>query len=168
VGVADALLSLGMENVSLKWPNDLLLDGAKVGGILVELAGITHPLMVVVGVGINVGGGPEIRDRLGISIGDVHDVYDHISRNELAARLVESIYRSIVRFEVEGFAMLRERWHQLHAHRDLPVVVRTANESIEGIARGVTLAGELMLETTRGIRHFSGGEVSLRAAGVVD
>src|SRR3954468_24274658 len=37
VGVADALLSLGMENVSLKWPNDLLLSGAKVGGILVEL-----------------------------------------------------------------------------------------------------------------------------------
>lgn len=163
VGVARALDSLGIAGVGLKWPNDILLEGAKAGGVLIELAGIAQPLVVVIGIGLNVGGGNEVRERLGIPVADLSDKVAHLSRNTLAAAVLEHVHAAIVEFEQMGFAPLRERWEGLHAHQHRRVVLSGANETIEGIARGVSMTGELILETAAGISRFSGGEVSLRA-----
>lgn len=163
VGVARALDSLRVDGVGLKWPNDILLEGAKAGGILIELAGISQPLVVVIGIGLNVGGGNEVRERLGIQVADLADKVVHISRNALAGAVVDHVRAAIVEFEQVGFAPLRECWVRLHAHQHQRVVLVGANEPIEGIARGVSMTGELILETAAGISHFSGGEVSLRA-----
>jgi len=163
-GVAIALQKMGIKGVRLKWPNDVLVDGAKAGGILIELAGIGQPLTVVIGIGLNVGSGVEIRRHLGIPIGDLRDKSEHISRNELASALVGSVHDEVVEFERHGFAPVRGRWEELHEHQHRPVLLVGANETVEGIARGVSLSGELILETLTGVSHFSGGEVSLRGS----
>jgi BirA family transcriptional regulator, biotin operon repressor / biotin---[acetyl-CoA-carboxylase] ligase len=165
VGLAavSALKRVGVDNAMLKWPNDLLLNGAKVGGILIELPSIGNPLTVVVGIGINMGSGEEVSAHLGSPVGDLLAGRISISRNTLAAELINSVFEMTSRFELHGFATMRPDWEDLHAHQDRNVRVIGTNETIEGIARGVTDSGELILETAAGIRHFSGGEVSLRS-----
>ncbi len=154
----------GIDGVSLKWPNDILLDGAKVGGILIELAGGGTPVVAVIGIGINVGSGAEVSARLGAPVGDVLDKNARVSRNQLAADIIDSVHALAAAFESTGFSQMREEWERLHAYQDERVRLTSAESTVEGIARGVTANGELVLETPSGVRNFSGGEVSLRAA----
>ena len=162
LAVVDAMTRVGVNDVSLKWPNDVLLGGKKVGGILIELAGISNPLTIVIGIGINMGSGSEVSAHLGQPVGDVLAARNWISRNNLIAGLINCVFRFVTRFESQGFAHLRSDWERLHAHQNKVIRVIGMNETIEGIARGVTDGGELILETDAGVRNFSGGEVSLR------
>lgn len=162
LAVVSALKRVGVDNATLKWPNDLLLNGAKVGGILIELPGIGNPLMVVVGIGINIGSGEEVSAHLGLPVGDLIAGRSSIPRNALAAELINSVFEMTSRFESQGFTPMKSSWEVLHAHQDRNVRVIGTNETVEGIARGVTDGGELILETVAGVRHFTGGEVSLR------
>ena len=162
LAVANAISRSGLRGISLKWPNDVLLDGAKVGGILIELVGSTIPLVVVIGVGINVGSGTEVGARLGIAVGDIRTQHLGVSRNELIAEVVCNIHDLTTRFESQGFSGIRPEWERLHFHQNRPVEVVGVNETIEGVARGVTASGALIVETSLGIRYFTVGEVSLR------
>jgi BirA family biotin operon repressor/biotin-[acetyl-CoA-carboxylase] ligase len=162
LAVANAMTRCGIDGISLKWPNDILLDGTKAGGILIELAAIAAPLKVITGIGINVGAGSEVSSRLGFSVGDVRSKNARISRNDIVANLIESFREFTSKFELQGFPSMRADWEALHEHQDRRVHLIGTNETIEGIARGVTTSGELILDTDMGIRHFSGGEVSLR------
>ncbi len=162
VSAVAAMKSIGIEGIALKWPNDLLLGGLKVGGILIELAGASSPLIVVIGVGLNVGAGAVVQQRLGTAVGDLQDDHREISRNKLAAALIDNLLEATQRFETEGFRRLREEWTRIHYHQNRPVVLVTADDAIEGIALGVDMNGELLLETPSGITHFNAGEVSLR------
>jgi BirA family biotin operon repressor/biotin-[acetyl-CoA-carboxylase] ligase len=164
IAVAHAMRKSAITGVSLKWPNDILLDGDKVGGVLIELASVGNPTVAIVGVGVNVGSGLEVSARLGIPVGDVLDRNSHISRNKLAADIIDSIQVLSTEFESSGFSGMREEWQQLHAYQGARVRLTSADSTIEGTARGVTPRGELVLETEAGIRHFSGGEVTLRVA----
>jgi BirA family biotin operon repressor/biotin-[acetyl-CoA-carboxylase] ligase len=162
LAVANAMARCGIGGISLKWPNDILLDGAKVGGILIELPAIAAPLKVVTGIGINVGAGSEVSSRLGFSVGDLRSRNSEISRNDIVANLIDSFYEFTSKFQLQGFQSMRADWEALHEYQDRRVHLIGTNESIEGIARGVTASGELILDTDLGVRHFSGGEVSLR------
>lgn len=162
LAVVNAVARVGVKDVKLKWPNDILLGGAKVGGILIELAGISNPLQIVVGIGINMGSGSEVSAHLGQPVGDVLDVRSSISRNNLIAELINCVFELTTQFESQGFGPFRSEWEHLHAHQNKVVRVIGMNETIEGIARGVTDGGELILETGAGVLYFSGGEVSMR------
>ena len=162
LAVAKAIERFNICGISLKWPNDVLLDGAKVGGILIELVGITFPLLAVIGVGINIGSGAEVAARLGTPVGDVLAQRRNLSRSDLIAEVISNIHDLTTRFESQGFSGMRSEWEQLHFHQNRRVKVIGVNETVEGVARGVTASGELVLETSLGIRYFSGGEVSLR------
>lgn len=162
VAVADALERVGVSDVKLKWPNDVLVDGAKAGGILVEVANAAEPV-VVVGVGLNMGAGAAVAKQLGIDVGDVLNANRSVARNVVVAALIDSIVDFAAAFERAGFESIRGAWERLHAHQNLPVQVQGTDQPVHGIARGVTPSGELILETTTGTRHFNSGEVSLRA-----
>jgi BirA family biotin operon repressor/biotin-[acetyl-CoA-carboxylase] ligase len=164
VAVADALRRLDVSRVSLKWPNDVLIDGAKAGGILLEVAGATAP-QIVVGVGLNVGGTAEIAARLGHTVGEIRRRDAPLPRNALAAAVIDAIVQRTSEFEADGFGAIRERWAALDAYRDSPVRIHAATGDTFGIARGVTETGELRLETDGGVVAFNSGEVSLRGQG---
>lgn len=158
--VADAL-DPKAERIRLKWPNDLFLDGAKLGGILIE----TVPLPaqqrgVVIGIGLNLTPLPADADRSAFASG--HAALRALDPAATAAttldRLAPALQAMLADFATLGFAP----WQVAFARRDLAAGQRVRVGEQPGIARGVSTRGELLLETAAGIAPMSGGELSLR------
>ena len=163
VAVADALSAVGVAGVRLKWPNDVLIDGGKVGGILTELVDATQPVEVVIGIGINVGSAASIRDVVDYPISDVCDYVNGPVRNRLVAELINHVLLQCRLLEKNGFASVREQWMQLDAFEDRDVVVTSPSERVHGKAVGLGPHGELLILTEDGERRkIIGGDVSLR------
>lgn len=162
VAVADALAAVGLHGVALKWPNDVLLEGRKLSGILMELPRAVEPPELVVGIGINVGGGGIVAVEVDQGVADVTERVPDVSRNRLAAHVLDSVFDLCRRFEREGFEPIRSAYDALHGFHRETVRVVTGNESVAGVVLGVAADGALRLRTGSGEREFSGGEVSLR------
>lgn len=165
LAVRQAVLDIGVEGVELKWPNDVLLDGRKLGGILIELVRATKPVEVVIGIGVNVGGGETIAEHVDQSIADVAEQIARPVRNELLAQLLNRVVAACQRFEQAGFGPFREAWQNAHRYQGATVVVtKPGNASgTTGTVLGVADDGALRLRTQTGIEEFNSGEVTLRA-----
>lgn len=167
VAVAQALEACGAPAVSLKWPNDILFDGRKLGGILIEMSGdAAGRCQVVIGIGINVAMPPAAGTAIDQAWTDVSSLMSgkKIGRNDLLAALLDALLPLASRFEAEGFSAWRERWMALDAYADAQVVLDTGATQMAGVARGVDSRGALQLESTAGMQSIYGGEISLRAA----
>ena len=162
VAVSEALAAVGLDGVALKWPNDVLLDGRKLSGILMELPRAVEPPELVVGVGINVGGAGIVADDVDQGVADVTERVPDVSRNRLAAGVIDSVFDLCRRFERDGFEPIRSEYDALHGFQGEPVRVVAGPETVAGIVLGVAADGALRLGTGDGERQFSGGEVSLR------
>lgn len=160
--VADTLDPAG-QRIRLKWPNDLFLDGAKLGGILIE----TVPLPaerrgVVIGIGLNLAPLPPGADRSAFASGHAAlqtlDPAATATATATLDRLAPALQALLADFETLGFAP----WQPAFARRDLAAgqAVRVGEQA--GIARGVSARGELLLQTAAGVNAVSGGELSLR------
>ena len=156
VAVAEALRRQGIEGVALKWPNDILRQGKKLGGILVELAGST----AVIGIGLNL----RLPDGLPPEVSRGATAIDcDLDRNELLAALLASLHGVLEQFGIGGFAALRDRWQTLNAYAELPVrVIAEFAVPVEGICMGVDVDGALLLETAVCVQRILSGDVSLR------
>ena len=168
VAVRAALVEYGVSDIELKWPNDVLLDGRKLAGILIELAQATRPAQVVIGIGINVGCRDVIAGRVDQAVADVTEGVENASRNDLLAAVINHVAAACVRFEAEGFAPFRLAWERAHRHRGMAVTVSLpssgAPDAVSGTALGVDANGALRVQTARGVRAFVAGEVSVRSA----
>ena len=163
VAVAKVLEELGVKAVSLKWPNDILVEGQKVGGILVDVGHVSNPLELVIGIGLNVGGGSIIQKTIGQSVADLLDYSTYPIRSTLAVNNIRNVYESLQRFETDGFQSFHDNWTELDALKDQPVTVSTLQKSTNGIARGIRDTGELCVELENGKIHYViAGEVSLQ------
>jgi BirA family transcriptional regulator, biotin operon repressor / biotin---[acetyl-CoA-carboxylase] ligase len=173
VGVASAatLEALGATRIGLKWPNDLLLDGGKLGGILIELRGEAQgPATIAVGLGLNVRLGAaaraEIRAAGGLPPAELAAAMAAApDRNLLAAALVAAIAGCLDRAPAGlGDAVLAE-WRQRDALWGRAVRIDDAGAPLSGLARGIDPSGALLLDTADGTRRrVTAGEVSLRPA----
>ncbi len=172
VAVARALRACDLPPVQLKWPNDVLHGGKKLGGILLEMAGdVAGPCQVVVGLGLNVAMPPSAAREidqawtdLATMAGHDHSQGQHPGRNALFSALLNEILPLLATFENAGFGAWREQWQDLDAYADKPVVLDASGHRVAGIARGVDHRGALQLETTTGMQSMFGGELSLRPA----
>ena len=165
VAVADALTSLmpGLP-VGLKWPNDLLVKGAKLGGVLIELAGeMEGRVDVVVGVGIN--GRMTAAQAEGIDqrwTDLVTEMGAVPSRNQIAAEVLSRLLEMLATFSTQGFSPLMSRYECYDQVAGKQVQVQSADQVLFGVAIGVSPDGALRLETADGLKELYGGEVSLR------
>jgi BirA family biotin operon repressor/biotin-[acetyl-CoA-carboxylase] ligase len=162
-----ALETHGLENIQLKWPNDLLLDGRKLGGILIELrAEYGGPTYVVLGIGLNVALGASLLKQIaaaGTQATDLKSVgLQSVSRNSIVASLVDALLGGLVEFEKQGLRAFIDEWREADALRGQMVNVIAGEQSTRGLARGVDIGGALLVETTEGLRKFVSGEVSVR------
>lgn len=165
VGAAEALEKLGVRGVSLKWPNDLLHEGSKLGGILIETAGdAAGQAAAVIGVGVNVRLGTEARERIGQPVTDLAAGGSGMpSRTAVLGGLLESIVPALERFSREGFAPFRQAWLRRHAWQGRRVVLVGAGRHLaEGEVIGIAADGALELACERGVERFHSGELSLR------
>lgn len=164
VGMAavEVLRQMGLTGIGLKWPNDLLLDGGKLGGILVELrAPGDDRVGVVIGLGINLA----MTATEAISIDQAWSQVGghlHFSRNELAGRLIRQVSAAVQKFEQVGFAAFAELWPDYNAYMGEQVRIIRGDEVFEGIDQGVDESGNLMLLSSDQITTHNAGEVSLR------
>lgn len=164
VAVARSLRLLGVNEVALKWPNDVLVAGAKIAGVLLEMTGDpSGRCQVVVGVGVNhvmpAAAAMNIDQRWTC----LEKHHQGISRNLLAATVMSDVLVALETFQLSGFCAFREEWAALDAYCGKPVVVRTGRDEILGIADGVDETGGLRLIDPEGeIQVMKGGEVSLR------
>lgn len=161
VAVAEVLNSLDIQ-VKLKWPNDILRDGSKLAGILLESAASERGCCVVIGIGINLIVPPELERELGRTLSDAPWLA-RMDRNQLYALLLNSLARCLDQFEREGFGAFQARWNALHAYAGQPVQILEGSQVLQrGIALGVDLNGCLVLQTEAGQHSIMAGDVSLR------
>jgi BirA family transcriptional regulator, biotin operon repressor / biotin---[acetyl-CoA-carboxylase] ligase len=154
--------------LQLKWPNDLLCDSRKLGGILIDLrAEGGGPGYVVIGIGVNVALDEAARARIsatGTQPCDLRSLeVSPLLRNEVAASLIQCVIEGLVVFEREGLKPFREEWQRADALRGRAVTVTTVQDTTRGIARGIDVDGALLVETPAGVARFVSGEVSVRA-----
>ena len=166
VAVARGLESAGIAGVQLKWPNDLLHAGRKLGGILIEVhADSPGATATVIGIGINLRLPAVLRDAIAQAVTDVASISRRVPRrNEIIAATLAELAPALDLFSAQGFAPLREEWTARHAHQGKAVALSSGDgNAIAGRAVGVADDGALLLETARGVERFVSGELSLRA-----
>ena len=160
VGTARALRSLGVLRTALKWPNDLVIDGAKLGGILVETRSAGGgPALAVIGIGINCRADVLVARRVRRPVAALGD-YIAVDRNQIIARVAASLLEALAAFDAEGLEHLRGEWEAMHAHAGERLRVRLVNGRVlTGIAQGLQADGALSLHTGSGVHAVHSARV---------
>jgi len=157
-------LSQYCDNIRIKWPNDLLIHGAKVSGILTEMRaepGMVHA--VIVGIGINIkdpkqGWPTDIAQTVTALQSHQHEP---ISRLQCAAAVLKSIDYWYHSYITQGFTPVRKAWWQAHVASNQKVRVHDGKTYIEGIAKALDDDGALLLATQHGTQRIIAGELEL-------
>jgi BirA family biotin operon repressor/biotin-[acetyl-CoA-carboxylase] ligase len=155
VGAARALRTMGVPQAALKWPNDLVVDGAKLGGILVE----TRGSFAVIGLGINCRRDPALEAKVKRPVAAL-DQYVAVERNRLIEHVAQSLLEALATFQAHGLGSLLGEWERMDAHAGKRLRVRLADGRVlTGLARGLDGDGGLRLETRTGLRAVRSGRV---------
>jgi BirA family biotin operon repressor/biotin-[acetyl-CoA-carboxylase] ligase len=164
VAVARAIAKAGASGTALKWPNDILLDGRKLGGILVELLpGAPHAAVIGIGLNLRLPAGMPADLRAASAALCTGDLA--MDPNNICAALLLELLATLESFADGGFAALRGEWMAHHAFQDVPVrLLSDFAEPRTGICRGVDIDGALLLETEGCVERVLSGEISLRPA----
>lgn len=168
VAVLRALSRLGVPGLALKWPNDIVRGGRKLGGVLIDLRGeAAGPAYVVVGVGINVRLPPATLAAIaagGFEATDLASLGSRVPRSGVAAALVAELALMLEEFGARGMAAFADEWRAADSLADRRVRVLQDGREFEGLARGVDADGALLVEAPGGQRRVLSGEVSVRSA----
>jgi BirA family biotin operon repressor/biotin-[acetyl-CoA-carboxylase] ligase len=165
--VVNALRELAVNDVRLKWPNDLVTSHGKLGGILIEMrAEAGGPVHVVVGIGLNVILDDAARAAVKATGNVADDIRTHLpkvpDRNAIVAALLARLVPALEGFPRQGLKPHLADWHQYDALFDQEVRIENAGEISRGMARGVDAHGALLVETPAGVQRFISGEVTVR------
>ena len=167
LAVARACEQLGVAGVKLKWPNDVVHDGRKLAGILIEVQGdMLGPSLAVIGIGLNYRVAAHVLDAIDQPVVDLAAIAKSLpSRNAVLAELLRQLSDVLARFEAGGFAALAGEWEARHAHQRKAVRLSLPDRTtVQGIAEGVAPDGALKIRSAAGLLQFCVGEISLRAA----
>jgi BirA family transcriptional regulator, biotin operon repressor / biotin---[acetyl-CoA-carboxylase] ligase len=166
VAVAETLADVGVDGLALKWPNDLLRQGRKLGGLLVELGGeLAGPTDLVVGLGLNLRMPAAAAAAIDQPWADLSDLADRArlpDRSALAARVAAALMQALDAFEAHAFPAFLARYQRLDALHGREVTLRHGDQQSSGRVLGVDAEGGLRVRHPDGERSHRGGEVSLR------
>lgn len=164
VAVVHALERFGVADIGLKWPNDVVAGGRKLGGVLLEFGGESGgPCHVVIGIGINLHMPASAVTAIDQPWTDFAALGGGaVSRNRLAATLIGELAATCRRFADSGFAAFTAEWQRYDIAMGQAVRLSWPGHAVEGVARGVDATGALLLEADGTCRSFAVGELSLR------
>jgi BirA family biotin operon repressor/biotin-[acetyl-CoA-carboxylase] ligase len=148
----------------LKWPNDIVVRGAKLGGILVDVEGdLSGPVTAIIGIGVNVNMCAEQGATIAQAWTDLDATLgERVSRNLLAARVIASCRQLIAEFARASFCGYCREWNSLNAIHGMPVLVEGAGETLAAVAGDVDEDGALLVTASGVVHRIIGGEVSVR------
>ena len=164
-----ALEKLGLRRedaVGLKWPNDIVANGAKLAGVLIETQGdMLGPSTVVIGIGINVNLNDALKMNIDQPATDVSTLSNEPpSRNRLLAALLQELVVVLDGFRDSGFRTFKAEWRKHHVLQGKPVRVLFADATaVEATVKDVADDGTLVVTVKGKDLHVAAGEVSLRA-----
>ncbi|MDH5434643.1 MAG: biotin--[acetyl-CoA-carboxylase] ligase [Gammaproteobacteria bacterium] len=172
--------SVSNSDVEVKWPNDLLMDGKKVAGILVEASGDNHDNSFLnIGIGINWNMKAEQGDNIDQPWANLkNSLKDTMSKDAFILRLLMEMDQFLIHYTlnnkidpVESLAYQKvqadiiKEWANYSAYYNQTVIIHLGKKMIEGKEVGISSNGALRLMTNKGEKLFHSGEVSLRAKG---
>jgi BirA family transcriptional regulator, biotin operon repressor / biotin---[acetyl-CoA-carboxylase] ligase len=164
LAVAEALRTLGVA-AQVKWPNDILLDDKKLGGILIETQGdMLGPTAVVIGIGLNMNVSAQFASTIDQEVIDIASTDATISRNALFGAVLQALFERLDQFEKAGFAALRDRWRALHALEGRMVNVAAPSESYAARVMDVAEDGALLVEHKGVLVRLTSADVSVRVS----
>lgn len=162
--VAEALHGLGHAGVGLKWPNDLLVAGRKLGGILIQLRGeAMGPCEAVIGLGLNVRMPAPAGDAVDQPWCDLAETDPIVSRQRVLVAVLDALLPGLDDYERDGLAAFAPRWRQLDVLQGRRLRVVDGRETVEGTGLGIADDGALRVQLADGERRYHGGEVSVRS-----
>jgi len=160
--LADELNNLGVRNVGLKWPNDLVVDRCKLGGILLESC--ANGATAVAGVGINLTLPQDAKEHIGAGNEpiDLASILPAVpSLESLAARLIDRLSSALLQFDNDGFNSFVVEWSRFDTLAGLEIAVRSPDGEEIGTAQGIADDGALLLKTHSGLRRIISGSVRM-------
>lgn len=169
VAVAEGIRQATALPAEIKWPNDILIDGKKVCGILLELMAEENQVdYLIIGFGINANQRKadfpaDVQQKatsLAIAAGHAVD------RTAVLCAVLNAIQRNDQLLQTQGFAAVREKWQELSCVIGRDVVLTGAGlQPLNGTVKGIDEDGALLLQTDKGIERILSGDLSLRAVG---
>jgi BirA family biotin operon repressor/biotin-[acetyl-CoA-carboxylase] ligase len=165
LAACNALAWAGLANHRVKWPNDVLLGGRKLGGCLVDVQGdASGPCHAVMGVGLNLympAGLPEA-GAIDQPWTDLAAALPGLSRNRLAGLLLQALLEKTGQFASQGFESLQAEWQARDGLVGQQVELSHASGTIRGRVLGISDRGALRLQLSSGTGEYTAGEVSIR------
>ncbi|QOC22905.1 biotin--[acetyl-CoA-carboxylase] ligase [Wenzhouxiangella sp. AB-CW3] len=162
LAAASAIRSLGIDGIRVKWPNDLVIGDAKLGGCLVEVNGAAEgPCRAIIGIGIN------CHRPAGTALDQpVTGLSEHTNasmRNRLAGSILSRLETDLPRLDRDGFEAFLPAWQDFDALAGRTVEIRrAANEDFSGRAEGIDGQGRLLVRRDHRVQALGSGEVSVR------
>lgn len=163
VAAVRALRALGAADAALKWPNDLLLHGAKLGGILVQTRAQDAGSTAVIGIGVNWCKAPGLATRLRRGVAALEDCLQPLpARNAVIGALAREVLAALRAFDAAGLEAFRGDWDAMHAYAGKALRVRLADGRVlAGVAEGLAADGALQVRTRAGLRSVRDGRIAL-------
>lgn len=165
IAAVRALAALGHDEVRIKWPNDLVAAGRKLGGVLTDIEGEPpRATRAIIGLGLNVRMPAEAAANIDQPWMDLATLSEGAppERNILAATLVEALTTALTEFAERGFVAFSADWARLDLVAGKAVALHSHEHTLTGVAAGVDEQGALLLRTPSGIKRVVSGDLSLR------
>jgi|CXWL01.1.fsa_nt_gi BirA family biotin operon repressor/biotin-[acetyl-CoA-carboxylase] ligase len=165
IGIVRVLKSLSINNVNLKWPNDILFDYHKLAGVLIELSGeILGPSYAVIGIGINFSLSQIVKSSIDQKITDLLFITGkYLDRNLVLGALLSELRSILISFGKYGFVHFKKEWLSYHVYEGQPICLTLPNNSvIEGTVDGVNDDGSICMITNKGKNSYNVGDISMR------
>ena len=162
--VTDVLHRYGVKGLGVKWPNDLVWQQRKLGGILIDSRAGQHDLRLVAGVGLNVASERSLNDTPSQAWVGLAEILDgDVDRNRLVADLIVALHALFIEFSRVGFAPWRRRWENYCVAHGKTVRISDGTSDITGIVQGIDSGGALLVCDATGATHrFLNAEVTMR------
>jgi BirA family transcriptional regulator, biotin operon repressor / biotin---[acetyl-CoA-carboxylase] ligase len=149
-------------NVGIKWPNDLVIDDAKLGGCLVEISGAADgPCQAIIGIGINL----NLPESTSVDQ-PTTSLARHASlmpRNQLIAAILAALESDLRQLDRQGFESFRQEWRRIDSLAGKGVrVIKADGNDFSGTAEGIDEQGRLLVKHRGRVHALGSGEVSVR------
>lgn len=143
------------QDVKVKWPNDVFVEGKKISGILFEKGFGNYWVM---GIGINVAHTPKVENPM-YAITSLADFNVKVKREDVLKKLVENFDILKKEYETHGFEKIRLRWLDNAYNRGKKVIIKQNKQEYEGVFENIGANGELILRTKEGVQNILAGDL---------
>jgi BirA family biotin operon repressor/biotin-[acetyl-CoA-carboxylase] ligase len=164
IAIVKALEEYGLKRIQLKWPNDIIHEGKKLAGILIESRSIERKVQkMVIGIGLNLYNPSTYsiaNDQAITSIFSLKNLPPR--RNRLAVLILKNLVRTLIEFETKGLDYFMQDWHRLDGLAGKLITIQNQTNILEGIGRGINTQGQLCVQIKNQTHYFNSGEIRVK------